>query len=563
MFLQAHWMREKESRKATHFIYLPIRCDVCRKTAYSENKEPKKGSYMKLSVLLKKIQHAVIRMPGSGEEMEIREITCNSKKAEEDSLFVCIRGSQADGHDYIEEACNLGASCILVEKLVSAGRMLNFPENIAVILVKDTREALAGISRSWFDNPAAKLKIIGVTGTKGKSTVAVMIREMLESLGEKCGLIGTIADYLGNEVVTSPNTTPDAFTIQSYFAKMVEAGCHYAVMEVSSQGIKQHRIDGIWFEIAVFTNFGEDHIGPGEHASLGEYRYYKSCLFEQCRVGIGNLDDAQCSYMFQRKCCAKYGFTCREKEGQEREIRNGHVLTAEKLQFCMDEGELKTVFYADGGKYELALPGKFNVYNALAALQTVSCLGFDREEAGVVLKHLTVRGRMERIDAGGDFQCYIDYAHNAMSLAEVLKMLRSYEPERILLVFGCGGNRAGSRRGRMGRVAGELADLTIITSDNPRWEEPTKIMKDIEDGIKETSGVYQMIRNREEAVLFAVERAGYGDILLIAGKGHENYQEIQGIRHPMDDRELVRKAVRMVAQKRQKKEQTECTQILL
>ena len=337
---------------------------------------------MKLSVLFKRIQHAVIQMPELEEEMEIRGITCNSKKTEEDSLFVCIQGSRADGHDYIEEACNFGASCILIEKLVSGGRMLKFPGNVTVVLVKDTREALAGISRIWFGSPADKLKVIGVTGTKGKSTVAVMIREMLESLGQKCGLIGTIAHHLGNEVVTSQNTTPDAFTIQSYFAKMVEAGCHYAVLEVSSQGIKQHRIDGIWFEIAVFTNFGEDHIGPGEHASLGEYRYYKSCLFEQCRIGIGNLDDAQCSYMFQRKCCTKYGFTCREEEGQERGFRNSHVLTAEKISFLMEGGELKTVFYADDRKYELALPGKFNVYNALAALQTVSCLGFEREEAG-------------------------------------------------------------------------------------------------------------------------------------------------------------------------------------
>ena len=188
---------------------------------------------MKLSVLFKRIQHAVIQMPELEEEMEIRGITCNSQKAEEDSLFVCIQGNRADGHDYIEEACNLGASCILIEKLVSGGRMLKFPENVAVVLVKDTREALAGISRIWFGSPADKLKVIGVTGTKGKSTVAVMIREMLESLGQKCGLIGTIEHHLGNEVVTSQNTTPDAFTIQSYFAKMVEAGCHYAVMEVS------------------------------------------------------------------------------------------------------------------------------------------------------------------------------------------------------------------------------------------------------------------------------------------------------------------------------------------
>ena len=532
-------------------------------------KSRKKGSFMKLWVLLEKVQHAVIKMPEAEEEMEIRAITCDSRKAEENSLFVCIQGNQADGHDYIEEAGRRGASCILVEKLVSGGRMLKFPEYAAVILVKDTREALARISSIWFENPASHLKVIGVTGTKGKSTVAVMIRQMLESLGEKCGLIGTIENHLGNEVVTSPNTTPDAFTIQSYFAKMVEAGCHYVVMEVSSQGIKQHRIDGIWFEIAVFTNFGEDHIGPGEHASLGEYRYYKSLLFEQCSIGIGNLDDAQCGYMFQRKTCRKYGFCCQEKEwcGCEKKELDGwkkrHVMMADRLQFLKENGELKTIFYVDEKRYELTLPGRFNVYNALAALQSVRCLGFDPEKAGKILAKLRVRGRMERVAAGEGISCYIDYAHNAMSLQEVLSTLRLYRPERILLVFGCGGDRAGSRRTKMGRVAGKFVDLTIITSDNPRWEDPERIIGEIVDGIRETNGRYRVIQDRAEAIRLAAELTQPGDVLLIAGKGHENYQEIRGVRYPMDDRQLVREAVRAAAQKEQKKEQAECTQTLL
>ena len=508
---------------------------------------------MKLQKLIACLQYAVIQSPGPVTEMEVRDVVYHSRKAVEGSLFVCLKGTSDDGHAHIEEACAQGACFVMVEKMVFHGKMLHFPENTTVLLVKDTREALAYVSAAWFHYPATKLKIIGVTGTKGKTTVTTMIHRILAGTGHKAGLIGTIENIVGEEQISSINTTPESFTIHEYFAKMVEAGCEYAVMEVSSQGIKQKRIEGIEFAVGVFTNFGEDHIGPREHASLGEYRYYKSLLFRQCKVGIGNLDDIQCRYMFRRTSCRKYGYTCRGgKEGAS------HILQAERIHFLMEEDGPRTWFEIKGCRYSLEMPGMFNVYNALAALQTAECLGIELCLAAKVLAGVQVRGRTERICTGEKIACYIDYAHNAMSLQNVLAMFRIYNPHRIILVFGCGGNRAKSRRTQMGETAGRLADYTIITSDNPRFEKPEQIIADIVEGMKETAGQYEVIPDRQEAVEKALENAREGDVVLIAGKGHETYQEIEGIRYPMDDRRLAEDAFNNL-----QKGQRTCTQTLL
>lgn len=492
---------------------------------------------MKLQKLIACLQYAVIQSMESAMEMEVLDVVYHSEKAAQGSLFVCLKGAVDDGHAHIEEACAKGAGFVMVEKMVFRGKMLHFPENVTVLLVKDTREALAYISAAWFQYPASRLKIIGVTGTKGKTTVTTMLHRILTGTGHKAGLIGTVANIAGEEEKSSGNTTPESFTIHEYFAKMVEAGCEYAVMEVSSQGIKQKRIEGITFEVCVFTNFGEDHIGPGEHASLGEYRYYKSLLFRQCKVGIGNLDDIQCQYMFRRTSCQKYGYTCHgRKEGAS------HILQAERIHFRMEENGPRTWFEIRDGLYCLEMPGMFNVYNALAAMQAAECLGIELCLAGKVLAKVQVRGRTERICMGKKIACYIDYAHNAMSLQNVLTMFKVYNPRRIILVFGCGGNRAKSRRTQMGEMAGRLADYTIITSDNPRFEKPEQIIEDIVEGMKETAGQYEVIPDRRMAVEKALEMAEEGDVVLIAGKGHETYQEIEGIRYPMDDRKLIQDA---------------------
>lgn len=490
---------------------------------------------MRLGKLAACLSYAVIQSPQPPEQAEVAGIAYDSRKAEPGFLFVCIRGEKADGHAYIGEACGRGARFVMVEKLVLDGEMLAFPPHVTVLLVKDTREALAYVSAAWFRYPAAKLQVIGVTGTKGKTTVTHMIREMLEAAGHPAGLIGTNGCRIGGEIISSVNTTPESFTIQEYFAKMVETGCEYAVMEVSSQGVRQKRIEGIRFAVGVFTNFSEDHVGPGEHGSVGEYRYYKSLLFRQCSMGIGNLDDLECRYMFRRTSCGKYGFTCQGKGGDlER------VLGAEDIRFCMANGVPETRFTAAGRAYRLEMPGLFSVCNALAAIQTLRCLGIRDPRADEALEKVQVRGRMERIPNEKNVACYIDYAHNKASLTQVLTTLRIYRPRRIILVFGCGGNRAKSRRREMGETAGRLADLTILTTDNPRFEEPEAILAEILEGMKRTEGRYRVIPDRREAVTEALREAEEGDVVLIAGKGHETYQEIAGVRYPLDDRELVR-----------------------
>ena len=492
---------------------------------------------MKLVNLTGQLEYAVLRAPCPLAEIEITGISYDSRETKEGELFVCLAGSRDDGHRHISEARIRGAVAVLVEKLVLDKEILHIPEGMAVLLVKDTREALAYISAAYFQYPARKLKVIGVTGTKGKTTVASLIFQMLEALGHRAALMGTIGTVIGEMQIPEKNTTYESFTIHQYFAKMVEMGCEYAVMEVSSQGIKWKRIEGIEFEIGIFTNFGEDHVGAHEHASIAEYRYYKSCLFRHCRIGIGNLDDRNCGFMFKRATCRKYGFTTMRDGGD-------HILAASGISFGMEEEGPVSRFTADGTEFTMEMPGMFNVYNALAALQAIRCLDLDISQAAETLRKAHVKGRMERILVEKNIACYIDYAHNAMSLQCVLTTLKVYQPGRILLVFGCGGERAASRRLEMGKVAGRLADMTIITSDNPREEEPMQIIREILEGMEMTKGMYLVEEDRKKAVSLAISIAEPGDILVIAGKGHEFYQEIGSMRYHMDDRELVLEAIK-------------------
>ncbi len=504
---------------------------------------------MKLRELVRGLEYAWIYGLRSAEDWEIGGISYDSRNAEKGDIFVCLTGDADDGHRYIREVCGeRGVKVLVVEKLVLDGREIPFPAETVVLLVKDGREALAHMSAAYFGYPAEKLKVIGITGTKGKTTTACLLWGMLEDTGHRTGLIGTLGIRIGEKEVPIKNTTPQSFTIQKYFAKMVEEGCEYAVMEVSSQGIKQKRIEGIPFLAGVFTNFGEDHIGPGEHASIGEYRYCKSCLFRQCRIGIGNLDDIQWSYMFRRATCEKYGFSCLSETVTGEGLGEDHVLRAKQIRFQTAEEGPETTFIAGGEEFTLHMPGLFNVYNSLAALQVLDCLGIGCAAGKEYLKKAQVKGRMERILLKKKIVCYIDYAHNAMSLENVLNTLRIYSPRRILLVFGCGGNRAKSRRLEMGRTAARLADFTVVTSDNPRFEEPEKIIEDILTGMKEASPAWdaksscRVIPDRAKAVAYAVKEAKPFDVVLIVGKGHETYQEIQGVRYPMDDHELVERA---------------------
>lgn len=410
----------------------------------------------------------------------------------------------------------------------------NFPKDnqVTVLETDDTRLAYAMMSEAWFDYPARKLFTIGITGTKGKTTTSYMIRNVLESCGHNTGLIGTIETIIGNEHTPSHNTTPESYEVQETFARMVNAGCEAVVMEVSSQGIMMQRTAGIQFNIGVFTNIEPDHIGPNEHASFEDYLECKSRLLEQCDIGIVNCDDEHIGKILEHATCSieKYGF------GNDADIM------ATDKELIYEHGRIGTRFHAGGLvniDVELGMPGNFSIYNSLCAIAVTRHFNVDTDKLKKALYDVKVRGRIEIIDIHKDFTVMVDYAHNAMALESLLKTLKEYNPKRIVAVFGCGGSRDHARRFEMGEVSGRLADFTIITSDNPRNEKPEAIIADIVAGISRTSGMHTEITDRAEAVKYAIDNAKPGDVIVIAGKGHEDYQEINGVKHHMDDKELV------------------------
>ena len=487
---------------------------------------------MKLSNLLEKLEFEVTR-GNSGERInpevvEIKDVVNDNRKISEGSLFICIKGANFDGHSCAKEAAEKKAAAIVVSQDVE------LPEgsDIAVVRVKDTRYAMAFISAAYFGNPASKLKTIGITGTKGKTTTTYLIRNMLENAGHKVGLIGTIEVIIGDEHIHAENTTPESFALQEYMAKMVEAGCDSVVMEVSSQGLMLHRTQGFTFDIGIFTNIEPDHIGPNEHADFEDYMHCKSLLFKQCKVGILNGDDVHVDDILEGHTCKvqTYGFN------EDCDLR------AINLAYIHKPGELGVFFDTDGFlnmHAEIKTPGKFSVYNALCAIAVAHNLGCTPEEIAPALKEAKVKGRIEMVKVSDDFTLMIDYAHNAMALKSLLTTLRDYHPNRLICLFGCGGNRSKLRRFEMGEVSGRYADVTIITSDNPRFEEPEDIINDIETGMKKTYGKYIKITDRKEAIAYAIDHGEQGDIIVLAGKGHEDYQEIKGVKYHMDERELI------------------------
>ena len=458
------------------------------------------------------------------------ELVNDSRKAGPGCVFVCISGAVSDGHSYVEDVTAKGAAAVIVERPVEA------PEGVTVIHVDDTRYALALMSAAYFGYPAEKLKVIGITGTKGKTTTTYMVKSILEGVGHKVGLIGTIEALIGDKSIPANNTTPESFTIHQYFAEMVKEGCDSVVMEVSSQGLMLHRTAGIEFEIGIFTNLGEDHIGPNEHKDFEDYKRCKGILFTQCRLGIANVDDQWYEDVFQNATCKVKTFGFSEKAD----------LRATNVQHVSRPGYLGVNYHVSGlmdFDVEIDIPGEFSVYNSLTAIAV--CRHFDVPEENIkkALKVAKVKGRIEMVKVSDDFAFMIDYAHNAMSLESLLCTLRDYHPKRIVTIFGCGGNRSRTRRFEMGEVAGNLSDFTIITSDNPRFEEPQDIINDIITGIKKTEGKYVDICDRKEAIRYAIEHGKEGDIIVLAGKGHETYQEIRGVKYDMDDRVLIKEVL--------------------
>ncbi len=479
---------------------------------------------MKLDKLLERLRYTCLQ---GSLDVEVTSVINDSRKAEEGSLFFCIRGAVADGHAYVPDVVAKGAKVLIVEEPVEA------PEDVTVIRVEDSRYAMALISAAWFDYPAEKLKVIGITGTKGKTTTTYMVKSILESAGHKVGLIGTIEAIIGGETIPAKNTTPESYTIQEYFSRMAEAGCDCVVMEVSSQGLMLHRTAGIPFEIGIFTNIEPDHIGPAEHKDFDDYMRCKGLLFRQCKLGIVNADDPHLEQVVAGHTCKLETFGFSEKADLRAE--NTHMVTR--------PGYLGIDYHVAGlmdMDVEIDIPGKFSVYNSLTAIAICRHFGVARSDIIGALKQAKVKGRIEMVKVSDEFTLMIDYAHNAMSLKSLLETLREYHPRRLVCLFGCGGNRAKSRRYEMGEVSGRLADLTIITSDNPRYERPEDIIRDIETGMKKTDGNYRKIPDRKEAIAYAIHHGQPGDVIVLAGKGHEDYQEIEGRKYPMDERVLIR-----------------------
>lgn len=478
---------------------------------------------MLLTDLLERLEYEVVQ---GSDVAEITELTNDSRKVVPGSVFVCISGAVSDGHAYVKEVAEKGAAVVVVEKQVEA------PDSVTVIHVDDTRYALALMSAAYFGYPAEKLKVIGITGTKGKTTTTYMVKSILEGVGHKVGLIGTIEAVIGDKTIPASNTTPESYTIHKYFKEMIDAGCDSVVMEVSSQGLMLHRTAGIPFEIGIFTNLGEDHIGPNEHKDFEDYKRCKGILFTQCRLGIANVDDRWFEDVFRHATCRTETFGFSEKAD----------LRATNVEHISRPGYLGVRYHVGGlmdFDVEIDIPGRFSVYNSLTAIAVCRHFDVPEEEIKKALKVAKVKGRIEMVKVSDDFTFMIDYAHNAMSLESLLDTLRDYEPGRLVTVFGCGGNRSRTRRFEMGEVSGRLADFTVITSDNPRFEEPQAIIDDIITGIEKTDGAYIAICDRKEAIRYAIEHGRAGDVIILAGKGHETYQEIKGVKYDMDDRVLI------------------------
>lgn len=478
---------------------------------------------MKLTKLLERLEYTCLQ---GTLDREVGQVISDSRQAQEGALFLCIKGAAADGHQFVSQVVEKGVRVIVCQDAVSV------PEDVTVIRVEDSRYAMAVIAAAFYGYPGDHLKVIGITGTKGKTTTTYMVKSILENAGYQVGLIGTIETIIRDRVIPSANTTPESLLVQKYLREMLDAGCDCAVMEVSSQGLMLHRTAGFTFEIGIFTNIEPDHIGPNEHSSFDQYLECKKMLLRQCRIGIVNRDDEHFERIIEGHTCTleTYGFS------KEADLR------AADPRLITGKGILGISYQLEGllnFPVEIDLPGRFSIYNSLTAIAICRHFQVSREDILRALKNAKVKGRIEMVKVSDDFTLMIDYAHNAMSLESLLTTLREYQPHRLVCLFGCGGNRSRERRFEMGEVSGRLADLTIITSDNPRYEEPQAIIDDIRTGISRTSGKYVEIIDRKEAIAYAIHHGEPGDIVVLAGKGHEDYQEIRGKKYPMDERVLI------------------------
>ena len=479
---------------------------------------------MKLSRLLEKID--CISVNGNV-DTEITSIEYDSRKVKKGSLFVCLKGFQSDGHDYAQTALEQGAAALLVQDIPV------LDTDAVIVQVEDTRKALALMAAAWFDYPALKLQVIGLTGTKGKTTTSFMIKRILEQAGHKVGLIGTTGAYIDQKKLELKNTTPESMELHSLFHQMVEAGCDFVVMEASSQGFKLERTAGLTFNYGAFLNISPDHISPGEHESFEEYMACKKMIFDQTEHAIVNIDAEHWQEISEH---AENPFKISTRQDAD--------LKAEKIENVWEPGILGSRFQVTGayeGEVTLSMPGVFNVENALIAMAVAKLLGISFETVTEALRNVTVKGRAQVLPVPAQMGTFIiDYAHNALSMESILHMLSEYHPARLICLFGGGGNRPRQRRFDMGEIAGKYADLTIITTDNPRFEVPQTINEHIIEGLNVHEGEYKIIMDRAEAIRYLMDHCGPKDIVVLIGKGHEEYQDIRGVKYFFSEELVVK-----------------------
>lgn len=483
---------------------------------------------MLLSLILDKIKYDCSNFKDS----EISLLCYDSRKACEGALFVCLKGTSVDGHDFIKAAYDKGCRVFAVEKITDGF------EDALFILFEDTRKALALMSANFFNRPADRLFLIGITGTKGKTSISFMLRSIFEEAGHKVGIIGTTGIIYDSVFEKSDNSTPESYEIHRHFSEMEKVGVDVVVMEVSSQGLMMHRTYGITFDAAIYTNLSPDHIGASEHKSFEEYRDCKSILFSQCREAFANADDENFAYI-----TAPFG-----KRPVLYSIDKKSDIRAENIEFTSDSRGLKTSYDLCIGQtsfeVRMNIPGKFTVYNSLAAASCALTFGCEPNQVCAGLAKAVVEGRMEKVNTGLPFSTIIDYAHNELSMENLYETINHYPHGRIITVFGCGGNRAKARRYDMGRIAMENSDVCIITSDNPRFEKLEDINADIMIGIKQgleknKNGQYEIVNDRKSAICHAMDIANNSDVIIIPGKGHQHYEEIEGVKIPFNEREII------------------------
>lgn len=474
---------------------------------------------MRLGELLSGIE--VLETRG-GTDTEITGISYDSRQTRPGELFVAIAGFESDGHRYIPMALEKGAAAVLCQSMPECG--------VPCVRVADTRLALALCSRNFFGDPAGEMKVIGVTGTNGKTTSTLLIKHVLEQcLGAKVGLIGTTGNMIGDELLPSERTTPESFELQKLLREMCGAGCKYVVMEVSSHALALSRVAGIEFEVGIFTNLTQDHLDF--HGSMEEYAGAKARLFRQTRRAVLNLDDEYFEYMRRAAQCPFSTFSVGSDAGD---------LVAKDVKLFPDRVKFCAVMLGAIARVDLAIPGRFSVYNALGVIAGCMASGVSLEDCAQALSSAKgVRGRVESVPTDGDYTVLIDYAHTPDALENVLQAVRETAGGRVVALFGCGGDRDRKKRPIMGDIGTRLSDFAVITSDNPRTEDPDAIIADIVSGIRVKKSRYKVISDRIKAIEWAIENHKNGDVIVLAGKGHETYQEINHVRHHMDEREIV------------------------